>query len=571
MNKSHVPVRSSIGFKLLRTIFGIYIIITTVITSVHIATEYKRVKDEVKEGFALHNNVLGQTLTHEVWHLDLEQLDYTLSGIMQLPYVVGVSVHTPEGMILGRKGVVSINEKNKPIYYQNKSVMQEIYKVDFSGDLFWHSFELFDSELSGSESLGFVYIYASPVMVASKVKSVFIPIIGIEVIKVLALWLIFLYFGRQILSRPLENMVSFIHRLPFITQQDNNQVLKGKNELEILESALFSMSNSLNETITTLQESEERFRTLVQNIRSSIVVHAADTNIIQSNAMAQKLMGLTEDQMTGRTAIDPRWRFLREDGNDMPIEEYPVNQVIASGKLLEDFVLGIYRPESDDVVWALLNAVPEINEKGDIARVIVSFIDITARKQAERALYAEKDKLQKYLDITAVIVVIIDLDQKVTLINKKGCDILGYREEEIVGKNWFDNFLPERYRDEVKNVFSELILGKVKITEYYENYILTKNGEERMIAWYNTVLRDDKGNITASLSSGGDITERKLIEEELEKHREHLEEMVKDRTKELEEQTKDLESYNRLFAEREFRVKELKDKIKELEGDKSNK
>ena len=92
-----------------------------------------------------------------------------------------------------------------------------------------------------------------------------------------------------------------------------------------------------------------------------------------------------------------------------------------------------------------------------------------------------------------------------------------------------------------------------------------------MIAWYNTVLRDDKGNITASLSSGGDITERKLIEEELEKHREHLEEMVKDRTKELEEQTKDLESYNRLFAEREFRVKELKDKIKELEGDKSNK
>ena len=121
MNKNRVPIQSSIGFKLLRTIFGVYIIITVIITTVHVATEYRVIKNEVKEGFALHNKILGKTLTHEVWHLDLEQLDRTLSGIMQIPDVIGVSVHTPEGMILGRKGVVSIDEKDMPVYLHEKS------------------------------------------------------------------------------------------------------------------------------------------------------------------------------------------------------------------------------------------------------------------------------------------------------------------------------------------------------------------------------------------------------------------------------------------------------------------
>jgi PAS domain S-box-containing protein len=112
---------------------------------------------------------------------------------------------------------------------------------------------------------------------------------------------------------------------------------------------------------------------------------------------------------------------------------------------------------------------------------------------------------------------VIASDQTVSLINRKGCEVLGCDEKEIVGKNWFDTFIPERIRNEVKAVFDALMAGKIETVEYFENPVLTKSGEERMIAWHNSVFRDEQGNILATLSSGEDITERKRIEEEREK------------------------------------------------------
>jgi len=139
------------------------------------------------------------------------------------------------------------------------------------------------------------------------------------------------------------------------------------------------------------------------------------------------------------------------------------------------------------------------------------------RKQAEQLLQKEKDKSQKYLDVAAVMLVAIDTEQRVGLINKKGCEILGCEEEEILGKNWFDNFLPERIRDQVREIFEKLIGAEADASDYCENPILTKNGEERLIAWHNTVLRDEKGSVIATLSSGEDITERKKAEEQIAK------------------------------------------------------
>ncbi len=141
--------------------------------------------------------------------------------------------------------------------------------------------------------------------------------------------------------------------------------------------------------------------------------------------------------------------------------------------------------------------------------------DITERKHADQLLRKEKDRAQKYLDVAAVILVAIDTEQRVGLINKKGCEILGYSEEEIIAKNWFDNFLPKRIKEEMKGVFNKLLCGEADAPEYYENPVLTKDGEERLIAWHNTALRDDKGKVIAALGSGEDITEHKKAEEAL--------------------------------------------------------
>ncbi|HEY41846.1 MAG TPA: PAS domain S-box protein [Dehalococcoidia bacterium] len=145
--------------------------------------------------------------------------------------------------------------------------------------------------------------------------------------------------------------------------------------------------------------------------------------------------------------------------------------------------------------------------------------------QSREALRHERDTAQKYLDVAGVVFVAIDTSGKVTLINRKGCEILGYPEEKIVGKDWFDNFLPPRLREEVKSVARKLLSGEVEATEYYENPVLTKSGKERTIAWHNVLLRDEDGTIVGHLSSGEDITERQRAEEALRESEEELRRM----------------------------------------------
>lgn len=158
-------------------------------------------------------------------------------------------------------------------------------------------------------------------------------------------------------------------------------------------------------------------------------------------------------------------------------------------------------------------------------------------------LREEKDvRAQKYLDIAAVIIVAINARGEITLINKKGCEILGYTEKELIGKNWFDHFLPERMRGEVKTVFEKLLAGGIEPVEYHQNPVLNRAGEERLIDWYNTLITDEAGNIVGTLSSGEDVTERVMAEgalrkahEELSHFSETLEKMVEERTTALRE------------------------------------
>lgn len=131
---------------------------------------------------------------------------------------------------------------------------------------------------------------------------------------------------------------------------------------------------------------------------------------------------------------------------------------------------------------------------------------------------------QTYIDIVGVMLIAINAQEEVTLVNKKSCEVLGYAKEEIIGKNWFDNFLPEKSKKATKAIFQQAMQGNTQLTEYFKNPILTKNQQERLIAWHNTVLYDDNGNIISTLSSGEDITDHyeteKLLKDSEAKYRE---------------------------------------------------
>ncbi len=251
-----------------------------------------------------------------------------------------------------------------------------------------------------------------------------------------------------------------------------------------------------------LQASEERYRSLVESTDDSIYTVNREGKYLFANVKMLSVLGLPLQKVVGRHYS----AFI--SGESAKEFSERLNQVFEYGKPVT------YECRSKGDVWLLRTLSPiKDPETGEITAVTGITKSITEQKQAEEALQKERDRAQMYLDVAGVALVVIDADQKVSLINKKGCEILGHNENEIIGKNWFDSFIVELDRAEVKAVFDKLMVGEIEPVEYFENHVLTKSGEEKLIAWHNVPLKDEKGHIPATISSGEDITERKRAED----------------------------------------------------------
>lgn len=158
-----------------------------------------------------------------------------------------------------------------------------------------------------------------------------------------------------------------------------------------------------------------------------------------------------------------------------------------------------------------------VKENGEIQKIIGATVDITEIKKAEAQITEEKNRLRDYLNIAEVILLVLDNNGFIKMINRKGCDVLGYSEKEILGKSWVDNFIPQYMREEIKELhLNSLFEKEVKKTKV-ENPVITADGSLRLIHWDNTVIKDSDGIVIGSLSSGEDVTERRKIEKALEK------------------------------------------------------
>lgn len=132
--------------------------------------------------------------------------------------------------------------------------------------------------------------------------------------------------------------------------------------------------------------------------------------------------------------------------------------------------------------------------------------DTTEYKQRQEHLGRERERMRKCLDLVEVMFIALDASGRVSLVNQKGCQILGYDEREILGMDWFANFVPEAMRRNVWEIFDKLLRGQIRIAEYAETPVLVRGHTQRLIAWHNTVLTDGTGAIVGTLSSGEDIT-----------------------------------------------------------------
>jgi len=151
--------------------------------------------------------------------------------------------------------------------------------------------------------------------------------------------------------------------------------------------------------------------------------------------------------------------------------------------------------------------------------------DIRERKENERAVKKERDMAEHYLNTIEVMMVAIDREGVINLINRKGCQILGYEAKELIGKNWFESCVPEELRQECVELYTSP--DKAAQLEYKELPVITATGMVKTIAWHYNVLNDDEGNMSGLLASGTDITEVRAKEREREQIRNQLQQAQK--------------------------------------------
>lgn len=169
-------------------------------------------------------------------------------------------------------------------------------------------------------------------------------------------------------------------------------------------------------------------------------------------------------------------------------------------------------------VYGVMNALGHIFKLISFYLIYLSIVE-TSIKSPYRTLFyeflKESRSFKDYIEYAGVIFLVLDINGNILLINKRGEDILGYEKKDIIGKNWFESFVPENLRERLREYMYRLISENNTLEDrIYENPIITKEGE-RIIRWHNTLIRDERNKVVGILSSGEDITEEKIREEVL--------------------------------------------------------
>ena len=223
---------------------------------------------------------------------------------------------------------------------------------------------------------------------------------------------------------------------------------------------------SLNRDITErklselmLKESENELRNLVSEMQVGVLIQGPKSEILLSNPKALELLGINEDQLLGKTSLDPDWNVIHEDGSPFPGNTHPVSLAIETQLPVTGVIMGVYNPRLRDRLWLLVDAMPLLNNDGTVRQVVCTFIDITKRKLAEEELIKAKKRAEESEERYKVLIdcipntsiLLFDQDKRYFLVGGSEIEKSGFDKTFLVGHT-----LSEAYPPDVAELFSPI-------------------------------------------------------------------------------------------------------------------
>ena len=267
----------------------------------------------------------------------------------------------------------------------------------------------------------------------------------------------------------------------------------------------------------------QQLRAMFDDNACGLVVQDAHGAIIDGNAAAERLLGLTRDQLMGRSSLDPRWRATDLAGRDLPGCEQPAMRTLRTGEPVRDFEMGVCLPGGVRR-WITVNTwlLPE----GPVGRVVVSsFVNTTARRNLEETLTDQWQRLQTTLagtrahdllkglfELSPVGISLVEGDTlRAVDVNRALCQMLGYTQEELIGTD-LSQCAPPEQRQERGQCFEQALLEGTCAT--HETELVRRNGDRISVLKSAVRVLSSEGRPFV-WSVAQDITESKAMERAL--------------------------------------------------------
>jgi PAS domain S-box-containing protein len=176
---------------------------------------------------------------------------------------------------------------------------------------------------------------------------------------------------------------------------------------------------------------EQLYRSVIAAMQEGVVVQDADGRVFACNPSAERILGLTADQLKGLTSLDPRWRAVDEQGAPVSGEQHPAVLVRRTGRPQSNVVMGVHKPDGT-LAWVLVNARPVMaSDEAGLGAVVITFADIAERKLAEQALRESEQRFRLLFENSLDAILLTRPDGAILAANPAACRMFGRSEEEL--------------------------------------------------------------------------------------------------------------------------------------------